>query len=138
MTTIKTTWGKVFEKDNICLFNEFPNILQKLEQYDELLQWDEYDDETESYNEVYQWYIIPSDYTVRWLKEFCPEIAADIHHSETVGHYIMAVRHWGTGWDYVATTLEVEDEDLAKLYQKTYHDDLSDDVKRMVLNEDVK
>lgn len=138
MTTIKTTWGKIFEKDGLVLFNEYPNIVNKTGDYEELYRWYDSSDEDEYDNEIYQWYIVPRDYTVEWLKEYCPEIAEDIHYSETIGHYILAVRHWGTGWDYVPTTLEVDDEDLAKLYQKTYHDDLSDDVKHMVFNEDVK
>lgn len=39
MTTIKTTWGKIFEKDGLVLFNEFPNILRDLGRYDEAYQW---------------------------------------------------------------------------------------------------
>lgn len=138
MTTIKTTWGKIFEKDGLVLLNNYPDIVNKTGGSEELYQWYQDGDDDGYEEEIFQWYIVPRDYTVEWLERFCPEIYEDIHYSETIGHYILAVRHFGTGWDYVATTLEVDDEDLAKLYQKTYHDDLSDDVKRMVLNEDVK
>lgn len=136
MTTIKTTWGKIFEKDGLVLFNEYPNIVNKTGDYEELCQWDESSDEDEYDNEIFQWYIVPNDFTVEWLERFCPEIAEDIHYSETIGHYILAVRHFGTGWDAVPATLEVYgDEELAKLYQKTYHDDLPEWVKRNVFNE---
>lgn len=136
MKQIKTTWGKVFENDGLVLFNNYPDIVTKTGDYEELSQWVTSDMDEDDYDtEVYQWYIIPRDYTVEWLERFCPEIAEDIHYSETIGHYILAVYHCGTGWDYVPTTLEVDDEQLAELYQKTYHDDLSDDVKRMVFNE---
>lgn len=136
MTTIKTTWGKIFEKDGLVLFNEYSNILDKCGQYDELYQWITNEDPEYDDNEIFQWYIVPRDYTVEWLKRFCPEIYEDIHYSETIGHYILAVRHFGTGWDAVPATLEVDDdEELTKLYQKTYHDDLPEWVKRNVFNE---
>ena len=132
MKKIETTWGKIFEKDNLVLFNEFPNILNKCGEYDELYQWENEDGDE---YEVFQWYIIPRDYTVEWLERFCPEIAEDIHFSETIGHYILAVYHYGTGWDAVRATLEVDDDDLYEIYKKTYHDELPGWVKRNVLNE---
>ena len=136
MTTIKTTWRKIFEKDGLVLFNEYPNILDKCGQYDELYQWTTNEDPEYDDDEIFQWYIVPRGYTVEWLERFCPEIYEDIHYSETIGHYILAVRHFGTGWDAVPADLVVDgDEELAKLYQKTYHDDLPDWVKRNVLNE---
>lgn len=136
MTTIKTTWGKIFEKDNLTLFNNYPDIVIKTGDEEELYQWYEGGDDDGYEEEVFQWYIVPSDYTVEWLQRFCPEIAEDIHYSETIGHYILAVRHFGTGWDAVRADLVVEDdEELAKLYQKTYHDDLPEWVKRNVFNE---
>ena len=136
MTTIKTTWGKIFEKDNLVLFNEFPNILNDLGRYEEAYKWFPPEDDREEAWEVFQWYIVPNEYTVEWLQRFCPEIAKDIHYSETIGHYILAVYHVGTGWDAVRADLVVDgDEELAKLYQKTYHDDLPEWVKRNVFNE---
>lgn len=140
MTTIKTTWGKIFEKDNLVLLNNYPDIVNKTGDSDELYQWDESSDEDEYDNEIFQWYIVPNDDTVEWLERFCPEIAEDIHYSETIGHYILAVRHFGTGWDAVRADLEVDDSDedgqrLAKFYQKIYHDDLPEWVKRNVFNE---
>ena len=140
MKRIKTTWGKVFENDGLVLFNNYPEIVTKTGDVEELYHWDTYDEETDSYEEIYQWYIIPHDYTVEWLNKFCPEIDKDIRYSDTIGHYILAVRHWGTGWDAVPTELEVDDSDedgeqLARFYQKTYHDDLPEWVKRNVFNE---
>ena len=133
---ILTTWGKVFEHSNMVLFNEYPNILQRLGEYDELAQFDDYDEESDSYNEIYQWYILDGDY--EWLERFCPEIAEDVHWSDTMGHYILAVKHFGTGWDAVPCELEIKDEDVDMFYdsyKKTFHDDLPDWVKEMVLGE---
>lgn len=135
MKQIKTTWGKIFEKDGLVLLNNYPDIVNKTGNSEELCQWYQGGDDDGYEEEVFQWYIIPRDYTVEWLEKFCPEVYEDIHYSETIGHYILAVYHIGTGWDYVPVTLEVDDEQLAELYQKTYHDDLPSDVKRMVFNE---
>lgn len=135
MKTIKTTWGRVFKDINITLFNNYPKILQRLGEWDELAQWEEYNEETGEYDEIYQWYILGDDYDAEWLERFCPDIASDVHYSESLGQYILAVRHLGTAWSYVATELQVDDEGLAEIYQKTYHDDLPDDVLRNVLGE---
>lgn len=141
MKTIKTTWGKVFENDGLVLFNNYPDIVTKTGDEEELYQWYATNEDEDNYDtEVFQWYIIPRDYTVEWLERFCPEIAKGIHYSETIGHYILAVYHFGTGWDAVPATLEVDDSDedgkrLAEFYQKTYHDDLPNWVKENVFNE---
>ena len=75
MKTIKTTWGKVFENDGLVLFNNYPDIVTKTGDYEELYQWVTSDDDEDNYDtEVFQWYIIPRDYTVEWLERFCPEI----------------------------------------------------------------
>lgn len=136
MTTIKTTWGKIFEKDGLVLLNNYPDIVNKTGDREELYQWYQDGDDDGYEEEIFQWYSVPNDYTVEWLERFCPEIAEDIHYSETIGHYILAVRHFGTGWDAVRADLVVDgDEELAKLYQKTYHDDLPEWVKRNVFCE---
>lgn len=140
MKTIKTTWGKIFENDGLVLFNNYPEIVTKTGDEEELYQWYESSDEEDYDNEIFQWYIVPKDYTVEWLERFCPEIYEDIHYSMTIGHYILAVRHFGTGWDAVRADLVVDDSDddgksLAEFYQETYHNDLPEWVKRNVFNE---
>lgn len=71
MRTIKTTWGKVFENDGLVLFNNYPKIVGELNSEAELFQW--YDNDEEEYdNEIYQWYIVPNESTVEWLKRFLP------------------------------------------------------------------
>ena len=57
MKTIQTTWERVFEKSKLILFNEYPNILNRLGEYDELAQfYPESEDETD--NEIFQWYLV--------------------------------------------------------------------------------
>ena len=133
---INTTWGKVFEKTNLVLFNEYPNIMNKLGEYEELDQFYTYNEEEDYYDDIYQWYIIDDD--VDWYERFCPEIFEDIHWSDTIGHYILAVKHFGTRWEAVACELEIKDEDIDNFYEfykKIYHDDLPDWVKENVLCE---
>jgi hypothetical protein len=137
MKRIKTTWGKIFEKSNMMLFNEYPNILNRLGEYDELAEFESYDEENDCHNEIFQWYII-SDMDAEWLERFCPNIYEDIKWSDTIGHYILAVYHYGTGWDAVPEELVVKDEDVElfyEIYKKAYHDDLPDWVKELVLCE---
>ena len=52
-----------------------------------------------------------------------------------MGNYVLAVRHFGTGWDGVRTQLEIkdEDEDMFDLYKKYYYDDLPDWAKKDIL-----
>lgn len=136
MKKIKTTWGKIFEKSTMMLFNEYPTILNRLGEYDELSQF--YNCNDEGYDdEIFQWYLI-DDSTADWLERFCPSIYEDVHYSETMCHYILAVKHWGTGWDAVPDELEIADDDVDMFYdsyKKTFHDDLPDWVKKDVLCE---
>lgn len=135
MKRIATTWGKVFEKSKIMLFNEYPNILNRLGEYDELAEFCSYDEESDSYEDIYQWYIV-GDADAEWLERFCPAIYEDVKWSDTIGHYIMAVRHFGTGWDCIGVELEIKDEDVDLFYEsykKTYHDDLPDWTKENIL-----
>lgn len=131
MTTIKTTWGKIFENERLVLFNNYPEILDKAGDYEELHQWVTNEED----NEIYQWYLIPSDGIVDWLRDFCPEIYEDVHYSDTIGYNILAVRHFGMGWDTVPATLEMDDKagDLIEYYQKIYHDDLPEWIKKCIL-----
>lgn len=133
MKTIQTTWERVFEKSKLILFNEYPNILNRLGEYDELAQfYPESEDETD--NEIFQWYLVDG-FTAEWLERFCPSIYEDVHWSDTMGNYVLAVRHFGTGWDGVRTQLEIkdEDEDMFDLYKKYYYDDLPDWAKKDIL-----
>jgi hypothetical protein len=136
---IQTTWGKIFENSNMILFNEYPNIINELGKYEELDQFYTYNEEEGFVDDVYQWYIVEDE--ENWLERFCPEIYEDLHYSDTIGHYILAVKHFGTGWDAVPAEIVIKDEDVEgfyDFYKKIYHDDLPDWVKEMVLNEKPK
>lgn len=63
----------------------------------------EYDEETEEYTEIFQYYII-SDNGANILKEWTNEI---LFYNEELDMYVWGVTHWGTSWDYVLTDIQL-------------------------------
>lgn len=64
-----------------------------------------YDEETEDYDEVYQWYIVNAD---SWAIEKLKELdfnGIQLFYSDVLENYILGVTHWGTSWDYVLTDI---------------------------------
>ena len=73
-------------------------------EYDEIENWDNI---SEYYSEIYQYYII-SELGYRILSELTNEI---VFYNELLDMYIWWVTHWGTSWNYVLTDIPVELED---------------------------
>lgn len=71
----------------------------------ELESGSDYDEETDSYSEVFQWYIV-TDAGAEILKEF-GEI---VYYHSDLDMYIWGVTHWGTAWDYVLTDIKIVKE----------------------------
>lgn len=71
--------------------------------YWELVSGCDYDEETESYTDIYQYYIV-SDEGARILDD-CNEI---VFYNEELNMYVWGVTHWGTSWDYVLTDIKIE------------------------------
>lgn len=88
---------------NIWLFNNAP----KLSNYDfEFEIGSDYNEETEEFDEIYQYYLIDvNQYTLEKLRELKNEDVT-IAWSETLGEYVLFVKHYGTSWDYVMTDFE--------------------------------
>lgn len=87
----------------IWLFNNAP----KLCEYDfEFEIGSDYDEETDEYTEVYQYFLIDiNQYTLKKLKEInCNDLI--IAWSEKLESYVLFVTHFGTSWDYVLTSFE--------------------------------
>lgn len=64
-----------------------------------------YDEETEEYDEVYQWYIVNVD---SWMLDKLKELnfnEIQLFYSDVLDEYILGVTHWGTSWDYVLTDI---------------------------------
>ena len=88
---IASSWGGI----NMVFCNNIPNIDPNILKECDFL----YDEETDEYSEVFQWYITDvSD----WVKEW-QEKTFDIHYvySEVLDCYVMPVTHLGTSWKYV-------------------------------------
>ena len=88
---VASSWGGI----NMILCNNIPDIDPNIFEKCDFL----YDEETDEYSEVFQWYITDvSD----WVKEW-QEKTFDIHYvySEVLDCYVMPVTHWGTSWKYV-------------------------------------
>jgi hypothetical protein len=64
----------------------------------------DYDEETDTYTEVFQYYIV-SDKGAEILKNYTDEI---LYYNENLDMYLWGIDHWGTGWDYVLTNIELE------------------------------
>ena len=67
----------------------------------------EYDEETDSYADIYQFYII-SEQGARILAEYTDEI---VWYSDTFDMYVWGVTHWGTSWNYVLTNIPLEEKE---------------------------
>lgn len=82
---------------NLVLCNNIPEIDQSI--------WDNfnkdiYDEENNSYKEIFQWYITDLDKSdMEWLSESFDLLFT---YSEVLDCYILAVGHYGTSWNYVA------------------------------------
>lgn len=69
----------------------------------ELVNGREYDEDTDEYYEVYQYYII-TDSGYQFLEEFTDEI---VYYNEELDMYVWGITHFGTSWDYVLTDLKL-------------------------------
>lgn len=99
--------------NGIWLFNNAP----KLSNYDfEYEVNSDYDEETDEYTDIYQYYLIDIDnYMIEKLNDLgCKDVI--IAWSETLEEYVLMVNHFGTSWDYVMTdisyTTNYEESDL--------------------------
>lgn len=64
----------------------------------------EYDEESDTYADIYQYYII-SDPGARILEELTDEI---LFYNEELDLHVWGVTHFGTSWDYVLTDIKLE------------------------------
>ena len=88
--------------NGIWLFNNAP----KLSNYDfEYEVNSDYDEETDEYTDIYQYYLIDIDnYMIEKLNDLgCKDVI--IAWSENLEEYVLMVDHFGTSWDYVMTDI---------------------------------
>ena len=104
--TGKISYSRLIERisNNLILCNNIVNIDESL--FDNIVLGEIYDEETEEYTEIYQYFIIDiDDYTIEKLQEAnCNDLI--IAYSEALENYILMVDHLGTAWSYVMTDIE--------------------------------
>lgn len=84
--------------DNMILNND---IMAKYNEhfYDaEVFCGSDYDEESEEFAEVFQWFIIDGS-GADMLKEYTNEL---VYYLPEFDMYLLGVTHWGTSWDYVS------------------------------------
>ena len=69
----------------------------------ELVSGTDYDEETDNYYDIYQWYIV-SDNGASILQE-AGEI---VYYNEALDMYLWGVTHYGTAWSYVLTNIKID------------------------------
>lgn len=69
-------------------------------------------DEAEEYREIYQWFLTDcNENDVEWLEE---HFGLLFTYSEKLDLYILCVDHYGTSWDYVYWTTDIENAKAEK------------------------
>ena len=71
----------------------------------ELIHGNDYDEENDSYIDVYQYFII-NDQGYRLLKDYTNEI---VYYDNELDVYVWGVTHYGTSWSYVLTNIKLSD-----------------------------
>lgn len=72
----------------------------------ELINGVDYNEENESYIDIFQYYII-DNWGVEFLEKYTDEI---IYYNEELDIYLWGITHWGTSWDYVLTDIKIVNE----------------------------
>lgn len=97
--------------DYACLAKSFDAILNNdiIDKTQEIGYWEcvnglEYDEETETYYDIFQYYII-SESGFEALQQFTDEI---VYYNEELDMYVWGVTHCGTSWSYVLTDIAIE------------------------------
>ena len=75
--------------------------------YWDVINGSEYDEETDNYADIFQYYIISAQ-GAEILQRETEEI---VFYNEELDMYVWGVTHYGTAWDYVLTDIECEIEE---------------------------
>ena len=89
------------------LFRSLNNdIISKTQEigYWECVNGTEYDEESENYYDIFQYYII-SQSGFETLQRLTDEI---VFYNEELDMYVWGVTHYGTSWDYVLTDIAIK------------------------------
>lgn len=92
--------------DSMILNNDIIQELSKNDIFFDVYCGLDYDEEEDTYTDVYQYYIINYQDAER-LAEYTNEL---VYYNESLDLYILGVTHWGTSWDYVPSNWKELDE----------------------------
>ena len=99
-----------YNDESLILCNNIINDYEDME----LVNGSEYDEEDDTYTEIYQYYIIDDNLANR-LIDNTNEI---IYYHNRLDIYVLGVDHFGTNWQYVLTDFKLElVEDTEDLYK---------------------
>lgn len=95
--TVRCNYSQIFNPDSaLILANNVPQVFEMM--WEHIENGSDYDEESDTYAEIYQYFII-DDNTAERLKEHTNEI---IFYWPEMDVYILGVTHWGTAWDHVS------------------------------------
>ncbi len=93
---IRCNYSQLFQQDaRLILCNNLPEVFPEM--WDYIENGDYYDEENDTYCDIFQYYIIDNA-TAEDLKKHTDNI---IFYIEKLDLYALGVTHWGTAWDYV-------------------------------------
>ena len=92
-----------------------------------------YDEDEEMETEIFQWYLTNLSLDdVEWIEKNFPDIK--FTYSDLLDCFVLCVDHYGTGWDYVATSIS---DDLLKINPDIEYKD-SRNPPKFVINSEIK
>lgn len=94
------TLAKAF--DAVLNNNIYGFVLEHIGDWD-LESGCDYDEETESYKDIFQYYIVDDNGA-----EILKEAGEIVYYNEQLDMYLWGVTHYGTSWDYVLTDIKLE------------------------------
>lgn len=90
---------------NAVLCNNIVDLMRTGNMNWEIVNGSEYDEESECYQDVFQFFIIDyAGYDI--LTYHTDEI---VYYCDELDMYVWGVTHYGTAWDYVLTSIEIVD-----------------------------
>lgn len=116
--TFYTTYREAVDwlNNNYILCNKLPEIDQSVF---ENMRFDIFDEENDSYTEIYQWYLTDAgESDVEFLEKHFGLLFA---YSDLLDCYVLCVDHLGTSWGYVKCEVLTHGEELSP-YVKSYEE----------------
>lgn len=105
-----------YNDDSMILCNEIIKDYEDME----IVNGCDYDEDTDEYYDIYQYYIIDDD-TAKRLIDNTDEL---IYYHNRLDIYVLGVTHFGTSWGYVLTEFRLEKDDENGWYKAVKGDDI--------------